>query len=161
MHLRYLLCLVLLTFLCQCSTIQRDVLPVVHPGTDELVVFALRNVRADTVRPSNYLAAIENVQAEVAADNKASRGFGSMLGLTDPKTQGAGLMIGGVQAQAETKSGRKLAILIPLIQVVTNQLPPATVQAAMPRIQSYCYRVLAHHMDPVRKSELKQKPKKP
>jgi len=158
--IRLLSLLFLSLALCQCSTIQRNVTPITHPESGEVVVFGIKGQGNTVARPSQFLAALENIQAEVSSDNEAHRGYEALLGIQDPKIQKTGLNIGGPQFETETKDGQKIAVLLPLVTVMSVGLPPENIRTAMPKIQSYCYRVISHHMRPIRKSELKPAPKK-
>lgn len=143
--------------LCQCTTVQSHLAPVVRPGTAEKVLLTLKP--GSQPRPSQFIVALENLQEDLVADNKANRGFVSILGVKDDPTQKAVLGIQGPQFEAETKAGAPILVMLPFIKVVTDRVPPAQVTAAMPQIQAYCYRLLSRQFRFITADELKSQKK--
>ena len=129
----------------------------IRPGTSEKVLLTLKpGVQA---RPSQFIAALENLQEEFVADNKANRGFVSILGVKDDPTQKAVLGIQGPQFEVETKTGAPIMVMLPFIKVLTDRVPPAQVTAAMPQIQAYCYRLLSRQFRVITVDDLKSQKK--
>lgn len=157
--MRYLILVATSLFLCQCNTTQRNIAPVVSPSTGEPVVFALKNV--NKARPSQMMAAMENLNDKIRQDAKTKDGALKTLGALDPKTQKAGYALGGPTIPLKAVNGSEITVLLPMINVMTDGVPPEKVSAAMPAIQAYCYKLLCLEFRPVAKSELKLKPKAP
>ena len=125
--MRYLLAVITSLLLCQCSTLQRNVAPMVSPSNGERVVFALK--KADKARPSQMMAAMENLNDKIRQDTKTKSGALSSLGPIDPKVQKAGFMLGGPVIPLKTVNNSDITVLLPIVTVITDGIPREKVNA--------------------------------
>ena len=157
MMTRLLLPFLAALLLSQCADLQHNFnrAPVVAPDTGELLAFTLKE--GGKARGSQFMAAMERVNDQIAKDRKAHHGTLPALGTLDPKTQKAGLVISGISVDVRTGSGKVVTVFLPRVTVVSDGVEKQAVNLAMPEVQKYVYKLLAAELRPVRKSELKTK----